>query len=499
MNRSSTTPRSLTSDQLRAALGGIGGQGRPDYLADIVAQAGRTRQRPAWTFLERWLPMGVATQRQAGTRSTVVFATLFLLVALLVAGVVYIGYQRIQREPIHVTNGLIAFAADASAGDALTDPVDFVTVETRPQPMDIYLTGAGGPTRRLIATDAHERCPVFSPDGQRLAYLEVPPNAASDGPFEAPTVDGSVAPSIVVVRLNAAGVPSAPEMRVLLPASAGYRVKLDIGVPCPQWSPDGGHIAYLAYRADAAELRVSSLGGRESVLTSNVGGDVHRAPFAWAPDRDAIAYVHERLVRDGRAIPLTADGVSIAALGGRAPIFIWRPDNVGTFAEPDGRPTSVSWSSRGELAVTVVTDVAGDGGRREVSTLHVVDVDTGSERSLAMVHTYDYAGAWSPDGSRLAFVGENGHILLSDRRDGSTTTLSPRDDEGQEFHFWDVAWSPDGQRLLALARADDVGFALVSLSTDGESADVLTPWTYAMDWINLADVSWQPVTTYVDR
>ena len=57
-----------------------------------------------------------------------------------------------------------------------------------------------------------------------------------------------------------------------------------------------------------------------------------------------------------------------------------------------------------------------------------------------------------------------------------------------------MAWSPDGERLLALARADDRGFALVSLSTDGDSADVLTPWTWALDWINLGDVSWQPTS-----
>jgi hypothetical protein len=72
------------------------------------------------------------------------------------------------------------------------------------------------------------------------------------------------------------------------------------------------------------------------------------------------------------------------------------------------------------------------------------------------------------------------------------------------MHFWDVAWSPDGERLLAMARSDsspssaasdsDIGFALVSLSTDGASAEVLTPWTWALDWINLQEVSWQPIT-----
>ena len=29
----------------------------PDYFDDLLGQTARTRQRPAWTILERWLPM----------------------------------------------------------------------------------------------------------------------------------------------------------------------------------------------------------------------------------------------------------------------------------------------------------------------------------------------------------------------------------------------------------------------------------------------------------
>ena len=31
----------------------------PDYFDDMLRQTGRTRQRPAWASLERWLPMDV--------------------------------------------------------------------------------------------------------------------------------------------------------------------------------------------------------------------------------------------------------------------------------------------------------------------------------------------------------------------------------------------------------------------------------------------------------
>jgi len=98
MNRSNTGPRSFSADQLHAALGDAGGPARPDYLPDVVSQAGRVRQRPARTFLAWWLPIDVAVPRQGVPRAAGLFAVLSLMVTLLVAGVVYIGSQRNQPE-----------------------------------------------------------------------------------------------------------------------------------------------------------------------------------------------------------------------------------------------------------------------------------------------------------------------------------------------------------------------------------------------------------------
>jgi hypothetical protein len=98
MTRSNGSLRSFSTDQLHAALGNAGGPARPDYLTDIVAQAGRMRQRPAWTFLERWLPMDIAVRREGVPRAAVVFAALFLLLALLAAGVVYISSRQTQPD-----------------------------------------------------------------------------------------------------------------------------------------------------------------------------------------------------------------------------------------------------------------------------------------------------------------------------------------------------------------------------------------------------------------
>jgi hypothetical protein len=98
MNRSSTSPRSFSTDQLRAALGDVGGPARPDYLPDIVEQASRLRQRPTWTLLETWFSMDITGRRQGVPRAAVLFGVLAALVALLAAGAVYIGAQQTQPE-----------------------------------------------------------------------------------------------------------------------------------------------------------------------------------------------------------------------------------------------------------------------------------------------------------------------------------------------------------------------------------------------------------------
>ena len=111
--------------------------------------------------------------------------------------------------------GTIVFAADAGAGPALSDPVEFGRVETRPLPMDLYLRLDGQPVRRIVATGAHERCPALSADGSRLSYL---------------------ANRRVVVRpLDADGDLGAPELNARL-AEAPSRPQMSLGSPCPRWS-----------------------------------------------------------------------------------------------------------------------------------------------------------------------------------------------------------------------------------------------------------------------
>ena len=95
----------------------------PDYTDDVLARTAGLRQRPRWTLLERWLPMGVLAQRsvyipRVPWRAIIVAALLLVVVAATLA---WVGSQRRAAPPFGpARNGLIMYTVD---GDLLSwDP-----------------------------------------------------------------------------------------------------------------------------------------------------------------------------------------------------------------------------------------------------------------------------------------------------------------------------------------------------------------------------------------
>ena len=126
----------------------------PDYYPDLFRQTARTRQRPAWSILERWLPMGVVARtapvRQIPWRPIVLAAVLIVLVAASLA--LYAGSR--PRE-------LPAPFGPASNGDILISTTDGEIVATD------MTTGA---TRPVIAAVARDEAPAFAPDGRSFMF-----------------------------------------------------------------------------------------------------------------------------------------------------------------------------------------------------------------------------------------------------------------------------------------------------------------------------------------
>jgi hypothetical protein len=97
----------------------------PDYIDDVLSTTARGRQRPGWTFPERWLPVDLVTTRVPTTRMPWRQLGVLALLALLIAAAIglYAGATQV-RVPAPfgpAGNGLIAYAA---GGDIFTaDPV----------------------------------------------------------------------------------------------------------------------------------------------------------------------------------------------------------------------------------------------------------------------------------------------------------------------------------------------------------------------------------------
>jgi hypothetical protein len=86
----------------------------PDYRDLIVQRTERMRQRPAWTFPERWLPMSAVTSRAAAAPRfplRIVGVVALLLIALIVGAVLFAGSQRHLPAPFGLAaSGRVAYA-----------------------------------------------------------------------------------------------------------------------------------------------------------------------------------------------------------------------------------------------------------------------------------------------------------------------------------------------------------------------------------------------------
>jgi dipeptidyl aminopeptidase/acylaminoacyl peptidase len=146
-----TSPRRFEGD-LPALLADLYLVGTPDYRDDLVRQTARVRQRPAWTFPERWLPVELVTSRVSMTRLPWRQIGVLAIIAALVAAMLatLIGSRQRLPEPFGPAgNGLLVYS---DAGD-------------------IYARNApGAPGRLLIGGPEKELIVSFARRGNTLLF-----------------------------------------------------------------------------------------------------------------------------------------------------------------------------------------------------------------------------------------------------------------------------------------------------------------------------------------
>jgi hypothetical protein len=130
------------------------GHGMPGYLDEALARTTRTRQRPAWSSLERWLPMDLTAHTRSIARPTLGKALLVavILVALIGIAIIAVG-SRVHRVPAPfgvAANGQIAYWAN---GDILVADPD------------------GTHAHAVITGPSDDGVPAYTRDGTQLAFL----------------------------------------------------------------------------------------------------------------------------------------------------------------------------------------------------------------------------------------------------------------------------------------------------------------------------------------
>ena len=387
----------------------------PDYFDDMLRQTGRTRQRPAWASLERWLPMDVVARpssfRAPALRPLLILIIIGLLAAAALA--LYAGSQRTRLpEPFGpARNGLVVVAT----GDGDIAAVDPMT----------------GSTSTLIGGATNDVGPWFARDGQHFMFVRL---AGEDiGAYWVANADGSGAREVV---------PSPVEWF--------------------EWSDAGDRIVVTQLRGETkATLVVDVESGAATLL--DVGMEITRP--IWRPGHDQIVFSTEAVDAGPTYFLVDSDGAGLRKIAGVSPDAINDP-----IISADGSKLVYStWTEdAGQQGRIHVVDI--DSGVDEALMFE------GSEGSNEFPYVFSPDGSkllLERHGTDPSYEvnGVGGYRLVVVSVDGAGPAVPigpplPSGTGGAHAEF-----SPDGTQVLANYFADQSTWLLEADGSNGERVD----------------------------
>lgn len=294
-----------------------------------------------------------------------------------------------------------------------------------------------GSTRRILTdNDAYEQRPVWSPDGERVAF------SLGRRGWGCDTNSG--------LRTMAAG---GGDVEVLTRRD-GYGCDF-----ATDWSPNGRRILFEHECGLCFEVRWISADGEHDQRLSTEGN--RNDPDAYALDA--------HWVNGGKGVVFSKNDYPRDSHG----VFRVRPDTTGLRRiSPRMFVQDVAVSPNGRLVAFQGTPVKKSPDRQ--TDVWVMRSDGSNLRQVTDDPTPEHRIQWSPDGTTLVFVwGNQATYVGTVRKDGSEyTALRPEGMHDEIFRQYDPFWSPDGAEIAFLGeRFDDTGmhleFAAYVVAADG--------------------------------
>jgi hypothetical protein len=322
----------------------------PDYLDDILSETARARQRPGWSFPERWLPMNVAVVPLRAERVHWRVIGVLALLALAAAAAVYFSSQPRRPAPLFgpAPNGSIVYERDG----------------------DIFVADAdAGHERLLIGGEAIDHAPSWSLDGGVLFFGR----------------DLPMGTAVMAADANGGDV---------------HRVSATLVLET-EWlalSPDATQLAAINLDQGRRTLGIHSLSGDAGYVDLELEGIDPTGYVAWRPPTgDELVFLgHPRGTETDLAMyAIRPDGT------GLRPLAVQHHESIGSVAAQlsfqdvamadDGRQAAY-WNWEPSV------------GADRVCSVHVIDLSTGLEQG----RRYDPSARCE---SRPVFLGD-GRILL---------------------------------------------------------------------------------------
>ncbi len=267
----------------------------PDYIDSVLTTTARRRQRPTWTFPERWLPMATLTSRAATIPRTplrVVAILALLLLALAVGAALIIGSRHQVPTPFGpAANGHVAFAA---GGDIFTvDPVTGTSTAIVAGPeTDINPRWSRDGThlafeRKVVGDSGPGLVYIARGDGSNLFRVETPAPIAEIGSYD-------FSPDGTELLIEYGG--EYPQVLIVATDGSGFR---DLGLATPAGSaawrpPDGSEILLMGVQREgedgccAIQAVNATTGDARTILGVEPGR--FRGHPRWSPDGSLISF-----------------------------------------------------------------------------------------------------------------------------------------------------------------------------------------------------------------